>query len=146
MTERTSPGQRMREIGLFDLQTTLPGLLQEVILFLQKHGLDSPRSFEPRETTRGWRAFIELEWADFCRVLDQYPLDGDWVLTQDGEETLLQVSVELRAAVLTTTIPKRMLSARVRHGGLMLALPTHDETEQEPVRRGAGVTTHLKIG
>ena len=37
MTNEKSMSERIRDFGLYDLQSTLPGLLSEVVSFFEKH-------------------------------------------------------------------------------------------------------------
>lgn len=131
-----TPLERLRAIGLFDLQPTLAGLLEATVVFLRTHRIDAPEHFEPQQDAqRGWKAHIELTWDDFCRVLRDYPLDVRWKATDEG---VVEVQADLRAGLLSARSAGG-LTARVENGALTLRAsdtPPADKPTELSVKTG----------
>jgi len=88
---------RMRAVGLFDLNDSFPALLAACAEFFERHNIAEPVAFRPHHhESRGWQAEIELDWSTFCRVLDGYPLGAD--LSVEGQQLVARAT--LRAGVL----------------------------------------------
>ena len=122
MSSEPSTQNRVREFGLYNLQSTLPGLLAEVVTFFKTHQIEKPLSFTPVQGPRGWMAEIELTWADLCRVLQDFPIAASWQLASvDGTEVLV-VDIELRSGRLRSMISKDSVDARMTSEGLIMNL------------------------
>jgi hypothetical protein len=117
VAEPTSPAERMRAAGLFDLQPTLPGLLAEVARFLERHRIEAPVSFTwSRDPSRGWTADLQLDPSDLLRVFVDWPMPVQ--LSVDGEALVLRT--EARAAHLSARLPLGATTGEITAQGLVL--------------------------
>lgn len=122
MTQPQTPPivERLRALGLFDLQQHLAGLLREVADFLQRHHVATPLRFEHRhDPSRGWVAEIELTPADFQRVFQDWPMP---VKAWHDQEGRLHLEAELRAGRLRCVIPVNEVEARMTPNGVIIPL------------------------
>jgi hypothetical protein len=122
MTQAQTPPlvERLRALGLFDLQPQLAGLLREVADFLQRHNVSTPLRFEHRhDPSRGWVADIELAPADFQRVFHDWPMP---VKAWHDQEGRLHLEAELRAGRLRCVVPINDVEARMTPHGVMIPL------------------------
>lgn len=122
MSNANNSIDQVRDFGLYELQSSLPGLLSEVVRFFEKHQIDKPLAFRPVEGARGWMAEIDLSWSDLCRILDGFPIAAGWRIEQmEGIDTLI-VELELRCGRIRSMISKEHIDARMTENGLLLHL------------------------
>jgi hypothetical protein len=121
MPNPSEDAERIRAIGLFDLQDTLPGLLHALADFFTRHRVAAPVEVSwRRDPSRGWQAEIELTAADYLRVVEGYPMPT--TARPSGEQ--LRLETELRAARLIAHLPLAEAQAHVSGGALVLSLAT----------------------
>lgn len=120
MSSAHDAAARIRAIGLFDLQPTLPGLLGAIAAFCETHAIRAPRDVRwTEDRSRGFLAQLELEPADFFRVAAGYPMPVRLTLTAAGQ---LQLETDLRAGVLRTTVAHDALEGHVTPEGLLFRM------------------------
>ncbi|HMV65937.1 MAG TPA: hypothetical protein PKA64_03725 [Myxococcota bacterium] len=120
MTQPPPLVERLRALGLFDLQPQLAGLLREVAEFLQRHQIQHPLRFEHRhDPSRGWVADLELSSADFQRVFHDWPMPIKAYHDQEGR---LHLEAELRAGRLRCVVPIHEVEARMSPHGVVIPL------------------------
>jgi hypothetical protein len=145
MNSEKSPTERVREFGLYELQSSLPGLLAEVVRFFGQHRINKPLAFTPVEGSRGWRAEIDLSWADLCRILEEFPIAASWKLEKvEGIETMV-VDIELRCGRLRSMISKEHMDARMTSKGLLLHLDPGRSLRSSSGSRSMSVQTTTGI-
>lgn len=121
MSSPNADAERIRAIGMFDLQDTLPGLLSALADFFTRHRIAAPVGVSWRQDpSRGWQAEIELTTADYLRIVDGYPMPT--AVRAAGDQ--LHLETELRAARLVAHLPLGALQAHVSGGALVLGLST----------------------
>jgi hypothetical protein len=133
MPTPTEDAERIRAIGLFDLQETLPGLLQALADFFTRHRVAAPVDVSwRRDPSRGWQAEIELSAADYLRVVEGYPMPTSVSATTEH----LRLETELRAARLIAHLPFSAAQGHISGGALVLALaPAPSPTASAPGAR-----------
>jgi hypothetical protein len=119
MSSLNADAERIRAMGMFDLQDTLPGLLSALADFFTRHRVAAPVGVTWRQDpSRGWQAEIELTAADYLRIVEGYPMPT--AVRTAGDQ--LHLETELRAARLVAHLPLAASQAHISGGALVVGL------------------------
>lgn len=130
MTNPQTIAEKLRNIGLFDLQPTLPGLLEAVADYFKRHAVTQPEDFTWRhDPSRGWVARIRLSPADFLRVMAEHVMPVRLKPGADGAS--IELETDLRAGVVCAVVPLDQLEGTMTPDGLLVRPP-------KPVHPGSG--------
>lgn len=109
--------EKIRSYGLFDLHSSLPGLLKDLAAFLEQHELPSPMDLTTSfDDQRGWTATFRLQPRDFLRVFASYPVPP--TIERDGDQ--LHIEVALRAGRARCSFALDRAAASLTPEGLLL--------------------------
>lgn len=116
MSDPRPAHERIRAVGLFDLQPTLAGLLKAVAAFCEQHRVEPTAFAQRHDAARGWQADIDVSTSDFFRIFADYPVPAQ--MEPAGTDLLLHA--DLRAGRVHTRLPLTGLYAQVLSDGLVL--------------------------
>lgn len=122
MSNPSAIAEKLRNMGLFDLQPTLPGLLEAIADYLKRHSVTQPQDVSWRhDAGRGWVARIRLSPADFLRVMAEHVMPVRLKPGADGAS--VELETDLRAGVICTNLPLDQVEGTMTADGLLVRQP-----------------------
>jgi hypothetical protein len=119
MSDPQAIAEKLKSIGLFDLQPTLPGLLKAIAEYLERHRVSQPEDVSWRhDSSRGWQARIRLSPTDFLAVMAQHVMPVR--LKPFGDGASVELETDLRAGVISAVVALDQLEGTMTPQGLLL--------------------------